>query len=478
MAKARVIITCGLGYGDEGKGSIVDSLVRKYGACAVLRYNGGPQSAHYVTTPDGIEHCFSQFGSGTLIPGVLTHLAKPMLIKPQNLIAEERELRKKGITDALSRLSIDPECTIVTPYHAMIGQMLELSRGKDRHGSVGMGVGQAALDREKRGSKVIRIRDASHMRSLKVKLLEHRVEKVRQGEEILRQGFSIEMERIFDHFQAGSIMDEVIDTCQILFHKLPIQFTSDDIWISQCIRQKKTLVCEGAQGALIDYHYGFWPHVTKTDTTMRNAENLLNPHAQAADIERIGILRAYNYRHGPGPFVSEDDSLRRTLPETHNKYTDWQGDTRAGWLDLPAIRYAIAINPHVERLILTHIDRLSLLDTFRVCISYEYCGTRKDLLNRYFKWKSFEGGRIRITSMKPVLDDRSGQFSEMLLECRPLEFRDFPGAPEDISQVREFDRLPERIRSYISFLESREGLNLPIGVVSTGPAYAGKIFRE
>ena len=149
MKKGKMFIVLGLGFGDEGKGTIIDYLTRKHEIPLVIK-TGGPQQAHNVVEPNGRWHCFSQFGSGTFFPGTKTFLSKGMMVEPGNLLRESYALREKGEQGTLTRIIIDSDATIITPFERMVSQMREISRGEKRFGSCGMGVGETASDREKR----------------------------------------------------------------------------------------------------------------------------------------------------------------------------------------------------------------------------------------------------------------------------------------------------------------------------------------
>jgi adenylosuccinate synthase len=135
-----------LTFGDAGKGSLVDYLVRRDNAHTVIRFNGGAQAAHNVVLPDGRHHTFSQFGSGTFVPGVRTHLSRFMLFDPLALAAEERHLRSVGVTDAFDRLTLDRRALVVTPFQRAANRLREVARGDARHGSCGMGIGETMSD--------------------------------------------------------------------------------------------------------------------------------------------------------------------------------------------------------------------------------------------------------------------------------------------------------------------------------------------
>src|SRR5579859_3464997 len=137
----KAVIVAGMAYGDEAKGATVDFLCRDLGAGLVVRYNGGHQAAHNVVTPEGLHHTFSQFGSGSFVPGVRTHLSRFMLINPIAMLEEEEHLSLLEVTDMWARTSVHRECVVVTPYHRAFNRLQEISRGHRAHGSCGLGIG-------------------------------------------------------------------------------------------------------------------------------------------------------------------------------------------------------------------------------------------------------------------------------------------------------------------------------------------------
>src|SRR4051812_32543622 len=143
----HAFLTVDLGFGDAGKGSIVDFLTRAHAAHTVVRYNGGAQAAHRVVTagPSPREHVFAQFGSGTLA-GAATHLSRFMLLDPLAMVAEERHLQTLGVTDAFARTTIDERALVTTPFQRAVNRLKELARGDGRHGSCGMGIGETMID--------------------------------------------------------------------------------------------------------------------------------------------------------------------------------------------------------------------------------------------------------------------------------------------------------------------------------------------
>ncbi len=142
----RAYIVVDLGFGDSGKGLLTDFLARRFKAGVVVRYNGGAQAGHNVVTPNGRHHTFSQFGSGTFIPGVKTYLSKHVVIHPGALLIEGNILEGLGVSNAFSRLRLSDQCLVITPFHQAANRIREMVRGKNRHGSCGVGVGETVED--------------------------------------------------------------------------------------------------------------------------------------------------------------------------------------------------------------------------------------------------------------------------------------------------------------------------------------------
>ena len=165
-----LVAVAGLLYGDEGKGKVVDALVRRTGARIVVRSGGGPQAAHHVVTDDGRVHCFAQLPAGLLVPGVRGFLGREMLVDPLALAREAEAIAATGVPDALARVTADPACRLVTPLHRLVGQMRELARGARRHGSCGRGVGEAVRDARARGSEALVLADLADEPLLRRKL--------------------------------------------------------------------------------------------------------------------------------------------------------------------------------------------------------------------------------------------------------------------------------------------------------------------
>lgn len=443
------IAVCGLGFGDEGKGTTVDLLVRLLGLSYVFRFNGGSQPAHNVVAPDGTWHCFAQFGSGSLNPGAQTVLSRDMLVDLERLAIEASVLQRKVAEDVWSRLTIDPDCLLITPMQAMLGRMREIARGKDAHGSCGHGVGETVFDAE--AGLSLRVRDMLAGRTGM-----QRIDAIADAK--IAEAARLASEHPFEELNLllGQIRE--IDT-EALYCRYLLTLERMTVEAAASILRRNgsdhAIIGEGAQGALLDRRGGFIPNVTKTDTTRHNAVVLLR-EAGIDEPFTLGVLRAYGHRHGAGPFVSEDSSLRERFADPHNFENRWQGAFRVGWLDLLALRYGIRLNGRVDALSLTGLDRLSGLERIRVCVAYVTPDGR------------------RFTEIPENL--RAEERAALVASCSP-EWIELPGWSEDIASVRRRDDLPRNARAYVRFIESGDGLATPAAIISVGPSAEQKIIR-
>lgn len=367
----NAIVIAGLGFGDEGKGTTVDYLARETGARLVVRYNGGPQAAHNVVTDDGRHHTFAQFGSGAFA-GAATHLSRFMLVNPEAVFVEADHLRRRGVSDPCAGMTVDRDALIVTRYHVAANRIRETARGAGRHGSCGMGVGEARGDSLRPGGDALSIfaRDLSLGASqLRAKLNVIRELKLAElADEIDAAGDA-----------AAADVEVLTSTMRVDFYAaLYVRFAGSvrivdgvDL-LKNSLRGDGTVIFEGAQGVLLDESYGFHPYTTWTDTTFGNADRLMvDAMHDPQRIERLGVLRAMATRHGPGPFVTEDADLTHDRPDAYNVDTSWQRDFRVGHFDAVAVRYALAVAPlygPIDGLVITHMDLRGSGD--RVCVKY------------------------------------------------------------------------------------------------------------
>lgn len=358
------VIVADLGFGDSGKGTVVDWLCARRGARTVVRFNGGAQAAHNVITPDGRHHTFSQFGAGMFTPGVRTHLSRFVLVDPLALAAEAASLAAAGVAGPLDRLTVDKDALLTTPYHRAANRARERARGADRHGSCGMGIGETARYALEFPADAPRAGDCTTPRVLarKLALLRGRL-RAEFGTAAPRQGV-----RRSEETWRDDEVPQVADTCAAFSAFAARVRLVDDAYLSRLLRSGP-VVFEGAQGVLLDEWHGFHPYTTWSTTTYANAQTLLAEAGQGA--ARLAVIRCYLTRHGPGPLVSEDPTIE--LPDRHNRMNAWQGPFRAGHFDVVALRYALEVAGGADGIALTHLDAAARR-RLQCCVRYEADG--------------------------------------------------------------------------------------------------------
>ena len=455
MPQAQVILVADLGYGDAGKGSLVDFLTRQLSAHTIVRYNGGAQAAHNVIDPQGAHHTFAQFGSGTLIPGVRTHLSRFMLVDPLNLMREERHLRTLGVTDAIERLTIDREALVTTPYHQALNRLREIARDRERHGSCGLGIGETMADALTLGERVPRMGDLLDPTGLKQKLGAFRDWKLAQLQALRAElPDTDQAKRELAVIEDARFLDFLVES----YRRLARQITIVEARYLADVLAAGVVIFEGAQGVLLDEWYGFHPYTTWSTTTFQNADTLLSEQGYDGQVVRLGVLRTYATRHGPGPFVTEDTTLNTILPEAHNVPNAWQLAMRVGYFDAVAIRYALAVTGPIDLLALTHIDRVRSLSEWKIATHYTYRGHSTDLAN-YFATRGETLTGIRV-SERPDLDHQE-RLTQHLQYCIPNYHVQPATASIEVDASSCLDQIEAEV-------------GVPIGIVSAGPTALDK----
>jgi adenylosuccinate synthase len=417
------LLVAGLGYGDEGKGSVVDYLARTRKADLVVRYNGGHQAAHHVIGRGGLRHCFSQFGSGTF-SGARTYLSRFVSIQPLALAREAAALRlHHGVGDPRSLLTVSPECPVVTPYHRIYNQALELARGRDAHGTCGLGVGALREDREA-GAEVI-LAEALGDAPAMSRIMAATEERLRARAKGAGAAWPLEDREWTPGRWAAAYAAAWSSGARIGF--------------SQLVPDAETAVFEGAQGVLLDERFGFHPHTTWSSCTFGNAEVLLDEVGCDVDT-KVGVTRAFATRHGAGPFPSEDRELDATSLSAgeSNGQGDWQGRFRFGHMDLVLLRYALNIVAGVDVLALTCLDRVRGT-CWRVAEAYQGGPDDDGLFVR-----DHHGHVVELKAQ----NDLAGQqrLGEALGQCRAHLTR--PDRPPPAQVYRSVDGVRKWIESY------------------------------
>ncbi len=364
----QVLITTDLGYGDAGKGTMVDTLIHQHDIDLVVRYSGGAQAAHNVVTPDGRHHTFAQFGSGSFRPGAKTYLGPKMLVHPGFLLAEATALESKGVTTPLSLLFIDKRAPIITPYHQLVNQLKELARGAERHGSTGIGIGETRADRENELVDHLTIGDLMTPVKAREKLAAIREEKKRAMLPLLAAHAANEaIITTWHQFDSAELFAISIESYETVRKLVTI---TDSTILDAHLKAGRKVIFEAAQGTLLDEDYGFFPYVTRGKVRDVHAHELLREVGYTDRPYVLGITRAYAARHGPGPFPTENAWLRSHIREVHNEHGVWQGAFRMCHFDPIATRYAIAANTHVDGVAVTALDQLAHLPHFFAATAY------------------------------------------------------------------------------------------------------------
>jgi adenylosuccinate synthase len=369
----------GLGYGDEGKGTIVESLARRVNAKTIGRYSGGAQALHHVVLPNGTWHGFSQFTSGTF-QRRKTYLGPGVIVAPDSMLLEAKLLSLKHVRDPLDLVTVHPEAIIATPWHRWVNKFRETSRGDSgRHGSCGMGIGEAAKDKE---NKIfVKAGDCSEQRLLKdLKFVHYKLSKRANG-----LGFKM----------PGPTVEEVAATYQRWAEKVKIDLVWPDL-------------LESSQGTLISSDVAISKHKTKLPVSANEARR------QYDNLKVVGVIRAFMTRHGRGHFKTEifnDYHRNRLIFGEHNEWNQWQEDFRVGHLDIPALKYAIRKGGQIDYLAITCLDRVKF--PLRMCERYP---TKVNLEPTYIRAKNEDdlitilqdllGVPVMILSRGPTYQDK------------------------------------------------------------------------
>jgi adenylosuccinate synthase len=424
----KVDVLLGLQWGDEGKGKIVDVLAPRYQV--VARFQGGPNAGHTLEF-DGIKHVLHQIPSGIFRSDIQNIIGNGVVLDAIVFKREVENLAKYNL-DLAGNLFVSKKASLILPTHSLLDAAYERSKGDSKIGSTLRGIGPTYQDKIARlGLRVGDVLSPNFAAKYKKLVDAHKV--------ILD----------FYSFDYASVLPQAEENffAAIEFMK---QFTMVDseYMINEAMAEGKTVLAEGAQGSLLDIDFGSYPFVTSSTTMAAGACTGLGI-APSAVGEVFGIFKAYCTRVGSGPFPTE--LLEETGEKMRQEGREFGATTgrprRCGWLDLPALKYAIMING-VTQLIMMKVDVLTVFDTIRVCTQYRLPdGTLTDQLPY------------------DLCDDT----------VEPI-YKDFAGWQQSLDGIRDFDAIPEQLMAYVKFLEAE--LQLPITFISTGPDREALITRE
>ncbi|OFY85173.1 MAG: adenylosuccinate synthase [Bacteroidetes bacterium RIFCSPLOWO2_12_FULL_35_15] len=421
----KVDVLLGLQWGDEGKGKIVDVLTPKYDI--IGRFQGGPNAGHTLEF-NGIKHVLRTIPSGIFHKTAINIIGNGVVIDPVVVMAEIEVLIKMGV-DVKSKLLFAKKAHLILPTHRLLDAASEASKGKEKIGSTLKGIGPTYMD--KTGRNGIRIGDISLL-NFKDKYTAL-VEKHKQ---------------ILSHHNFEYNLSEMEPEWFKAIDALKsFQQIESEHYINDALKNKKAILAEGAQGSLLDIDFGSYPFVTSSNTICAGACTGLGIAPNRIG-NVFGIFKAYCTRVGSGPFPTElHDETGDTIRNNGKEFGSVTGrPRRTGWLDLPALKYAVMING-VTELLMMKADILSGFDTIKVCIAYKYDGKQIDFL--------------------PY------DYSPELLS--PI-YADLKGWKNDLTGLNNPDQMPTELNEYISFIERETGV--PITIVSVGPDRTQTLIRK
>lgn len=408
----------GLQWGDEGKGKIVDVLTSKYDIIA--RFQGGPNAGHTLEF-DGIKHVLRTIPSGIFHEKSINIIGNGVVIDPVVFQKELEGLERFNI-DIRKRLIISRKAHLILPTHRLLDAASETAKGKAKIGSTLKGIGPAYMD--KTGRNGIRVGDIElHDFRQRYRTLADKHEAMIKFYDVAIQYNLEELEKEF--FEAIKVLQQ-------------LQFIDSEEYLHQAQQEGKSILCEGAQGSLLDVDFGTYPFVTSSNTTAAGACTGLGiaPN-KIRDV--FGIFKAYTTRVGSGPFPTElFDETGATMARVGNEFGSVTGrQRRCGWLDLVALKYAIRVNG-VTQLMMMKGDVLSGFDTLKICTAYNYNG--KEITHLPYN--------IEPENVSPV-------------------YREFKGWKADLTGMTSYDDLPAELKEYIDFIEKEA--EVPVKIISVGP---------
>jgi len=424
MNTAKVDVLLGLQWGDEGKGKVVDVLTPQYDVIA--RFQGGPNAGHTLEF-EGEKYVLRSIPSGIFQGGKVNIIGNGVVLAPDLFMQEVKELEKSG-HNLKDRLKISTKAHLIMPTHRLIDAAQEAKKGKNKVGTTGKGIGPTYTDKISRtGLRVGDILD-----NFKEKYETHKAAHLDQLKALNYTDFDItEIEKTW------------LEGIEFMKN---FQFVEGEYAVNNYLKEGKSVLCEGAQGTMLDVDFGSYPFVTSSNTICSGACSGLGigPN-KIGDV--FGIMKAYCTRVGSGPFPTElFDEEGKKIRDLGHEYGAVTGrERRCGWIDLVALKYAIMING-VTKLIMMKSDVLDTFATIKACVAYNING--------------------KITTELPY---------DLAKDVEPV-YKEIKGWQTDLTQCTSEEQLPQAFLDYITFLEKE--LETPISIISVGPDRAQTITRK
>lgn len=424
--KADVLL--GLQWGDEGKGKVVDVLTPRYDI--VARFQGGPNAGHTLEF-DGKKYVLRSIPSGIFQNGRTNIIGSGVVLDPVLFREEAQALEESGV-DIRKLLKISNKVHLILPTHRLLDAANEAAKGKGRIGTTGKGIGPTYTDKVSRHG--LRLGDTLGDNFE----LRYNTARNRHLDMLAALGASPDEKELQQR-------EDVWKDAVRYMHGFDI--VESEHYVNRALKEGKSMLCEGAQGTMLDIDFGSYPFVTSSNTICAGA--CVGLGIAPSRIGRVfGIFKAYCTRVGSGPFPTElFDETGKKIRDLGHEYGAVTGrERRCGWIDLVALKYAIMING-VTDLIMMKSDVLDNFDTIKACVAYMIDGKR-------------------VEEFPYDLDD---------VEITPV-YETLPGWKTDLTAIRDTDSLPTEFNSYIDFLEKQ--LETPITIISIGPDREQTIFRR
>lgn len=421
-----VDLLLGLQWGDEGKGKIVDVLTSKYDIIA--RFQGGPNAGHTLEF-DGIKHVLRTIPSGIFHKDSINVIGNGVVIDPVVFQKEIEGLAKFNI-DIKNRLIISRKAHLILPTHRLLDAASETAKGKAKIGSTLKGIGPTYMD--KTGRNGLRVGD------IEFADFKERYRALATKHEAMIAFYDVAIQ-----YNLEELEKEFFESIEDLKN---LTFIDSEEYLHQAQLDGKSILCEGAQGSLLDVDFGTYPFVTSSNTTAAGACTGLGIAPNSIK-EVYGIFKAYTTRVGSGPFPTElFDKVGETMAKVGNEFGSVTGrQRRCGWLDLVALKYAVRVNG-VTQLMMMKGDVLSGFEELKVCTSYTYKGSEINHLPY----------NIEADNVTP-------------------NYTTLKGWKADLTGITKYEDLPKELHDYVDFIEKEVGVSIKI--VSVGPDRTQTIIK-
>ncbi len=420
----KVDVLLGLQWGDEGKGKVVDVLTPRYDV--VARFQGGPNAGHTLEF-EGHKYVLRSIPSGIFQEGRINVIGNGVVLDPILFMEEAEALEKSGV-EMKKLLKISKKAHLILPTHRLLDAANEKAKGGKKIGTTGKGIGPTYTDKISRNG--LRLGDVFHNFKEKYSTLRQR-----------------HLEMLASLGATPDNLEQLEETwMDAIVYLKGFGIVDSEFLINQLLAEGKSVLCEGAQGTLLDIDFGSYPFVTSSNTISAGACSGLGVAPNKIG-EVFGIFKAYCTRVGSGPFPTElFDETGSKIRELGHEYGAVTGrERRCGWIDLVALKYAIMING-VTKLIMMKSDVLDDFDEIKACVAYRING--------------------RETTQFPFSIDES---------IEPV-YATLPGWKTDMTGMQSESEFPKQFKDYIDFLEKE--LATPITIVSIGPDRKQTIIRD